>query len=262
MKIKKILFPFIVGALAFSLAACGDDDKAKKEETPKGEVQEEAKEEVSEDANAEQESAEEMQAKLEEQQLDAKKLVAVVNDEELTGEEYNVALASIQSQMMQTGQDLTSKESIEQIKEQTIDTLVNQALILQSAKKEDIKASKAEIDEKYVTFEEQFGGKKELEQALKDQKVDEKTFENQIIDSIIFAKYLEKMIPTEKVSDEEIQNYYDQAVADAKEAEQEVPPFEEASEQIAGILSQQEQQKNLAAHVEELKENAKIELKI
>ncbi|WP_438318064.1 SurA N-terminal domain-containing protein [Sporosarcina sp. FA9] len=254
MKFKKILFPFIVGALAFSLAACGDDDKAKKEEIPKDEVKQEA--------NEEQATAEEMQEKLEEQQLDAKKLVAVVNEEKLTGEEYNVALASIQSQMLQSGQDLSSKESIDQIKKQTLETLVNQALILQNAKKEEIKASPAEVDKKYLSFEEQFGGKKELKKALKDQKVDDKTFKLQITDSIIFDKYIEKMVPTEKVTDEEIKNYYDQAASDSKEAGEEIPPFEEASEQIAGILSQQQQQKNLAAHVEELKENAKIELKI
>jgi hypothetical protein len=36
---------------------------------------------------------------------------AVVNDEELTGEEYNVALTSIQGQMQQMGKDPSSKES-------------------------------------------------------------------------------------------------------------------------------------------------------
>jgi len=254
MKFKKVLLPFIVGALAFSLAACGDDDKAKKEETPK--------EEINEDANNEQATVEEMQAKLEEQQLDEKKLVAVVNGEELTGEEYNVALASIQSQMMQMGQDISTEESIEQIKKQTLDTLVNQTLILQDAKKEEIKASAAEIDEEYSSFEEQLGGEAELKKELENQKVDKEAFKVLIADSIIFEKYIEKMIPTEKVSEEEIKNYYEQAVSDSKEAGQEVPPYEEASEQIEGIILQQQQQKLLIVHLEELKADAKIDLKI
>ena len=35
MKLKKVLLPFIAGALALSLAACSEEDKAAKDETPK-----------------------------------------------------------------------------------------------------------------------------------------------------------------------------------------------------------------------------------
>ena len=95
MKFKKVLLPFIAGALAMSLAACGGEDKAKTDEEPQGQ-------EVTKDENA---SAKESEAKLAKQQIDKKKIVAVVNDEEIKGEEYNVVLTSIQSQMQQMGQD-------------------------------------------------------------------------------------------------------------------------------------------------------------
>ena len=143
------------------------------------------------EATKEQEaSAKEMQAKLAEQQVDNNKIVAVVNEEELTGEEYNAALTSIQGQMQQMGQDPLSKESVEQVKVQALDMLVNQTLILQKAKESEIKASTSEIDEKYSLFEKQFGGEKEMKKALKSQNMDVKTFKEQIADSIIFEKYL------------------------------------------------------------------------
>ena len=71
-------------------------------------------------------------------------------------------------------------------------------------------------------------------------------------------------MPTDelKVTDKEIQEYYDQAAAQSKEAGQELPPLQEASEEIKGILKQQQQEEILANHVEKLKADAKIELKI
>ena len=188
--------------------------------------------------------------------------MAVVNKEELTGEKYNAALTSIQGQMQQMGQDPSSKESAEQVKTQALDTLVNQTLILQKAKEAKIKASTSEIDEEYSLLEKQFGGEKEMKNALKDQNMDVKTVKEQIADSIIFEKYLDKIAPAVKVTDKEIKEYYDQAASTSKEAGQEMPPLAEVSEEIQGIISQEQQQKLLATHVEKLKEDAEIELKI
>ncbi|MFX3675199.1 MAG: SurA N-terminal domain-containing protein [Paenisporosarcina sp.] len=259
MKLKRILLPFAAGALALSLAACGDEDKAQKEETPK----EEAKQGETKDKGTDEgKAAEAMQAKLAKQQVDKNKVVAVVNDEELTGDEYNAALTSIQGQMQQTGQDPTSKEEAKQIKAQTLDTIVNQALILQKAKEAKITASEAEINEKYAAFEEQLGGEEALKKALEAQNMDIKTLKEDIGESIIFEKYQAKVVPPDEVTDKEIQEYYDQVAAQSKEAGQEIPPLEEASEEIKKVLQQQQQQELLTAHVEELKKDAKIELKI
>jgi hypothetical protein len=261
MKYKKLLLPFIAGALAISLAACGDEDKAAKEETPQEEAKQEAPKE--QEATKEQkEAAKEMQAKLAEQQVDNNKIVAVVNDEELTGEEYNAVLTLIQGQMQKMGQDPSSKEVAEQVKAQVLDSLVNQTLILQKAQEAKLKASASEIDEEYSALEKQFGGEKEMEKALKIQSMDVETLKEQIAESIIFNKYLDKVAPAGKISEKEIKEYYDQAAATSKEAGQEMPPLEELSQEIEGFINQEQQQKLLAAHVEELKAAAAIELKL
>lgn len=255
MKFKKFLLPFIAGALALSLAACGDDDKKAKDKKPE--------EEVGQEATKEQKAAiEEMQKKLVEQQVDNNEIVAIVNDEELKGEEYNAVLMSIQGQMQQMGQDPTSKEATKQVKEQALDMLVIQTLILQKAEEAEIKASKSEIDEEYSSYEEQFGGKKEMEKALKSQDMDVDTLKAKIAELIISEKYQDKVAPAEEITDKEIKKYYDEAAAQSKEAGEELPPLEEASEQIKTIMVKQQQQEKLAAHVEELKDVAKIELKI
>lgn len=260
MKFKKLLVPIIVGALALSLAACSGEDKASTDEKPEAETKQEA---TKDQATKEQEAfVKEMQAKLAEQQVDNNKIVAIVNKEELKGEGYNAALTSIQGQMQQMGQDPSSKESAEQVKMQALDMLVNQTLILQKAKEAELKVSTSEIDKEYSAFEKQFGGEKELEKALKAQSMDVKALKEQIAESILFERYLDKVAPVENVTDKEIKEYYDQAASASKEAGEELPPLAEVSEEIQGILKQEQQQKLLAKHVEELKADAEIELKI
>ncbi|WP_075619083.1 SurA N-terminal domain-containing protein [Paenisporosarcina indica] len=251
MKFKKLLLPFAVGALAFTLAACGDEDKATKEETPK--------EKTTQEATTDEK---EIQAKLAEQQVDESEIVAVVNDEELTGLMYNSVLFSIQSEMQQMGQDPTSKEAAEQIKKTTLDSLVSQTLIVQKAKEANLTASEAEIEEKYASIQEQIGGEEAMQKSLKAEKMDEKTLKEQIGESILFEKYQNKVVPAKEVTDKEIQEYYDQAAAQTKEAGQEFPPLEEVSEKIKGLLVQQQQQEVFVKHLEEIKADAKIELKI
>lgn len=235
MKFKKVLLPFIAGALAISLAACGDKEKANKDNS---------------------------NSKLAEQQVDEEKVVVIVNDEELKGDHYNAVLSSIQSQMQQAGQDPTSKDSAEQVKMRVIDTIVNQTLLLQQAKNADIQASDAEIDEEYTAFAAQFGDEETLKEVLKSQNMDVETLKEQIAESIIFKKYQDQVAPIEEVTEQEIQDYYDKIAAQAKDSEQELPPLQEVSEEIKGFIQQEQQQKKLTSHVKELKEDAKIEVKI
>lgn len=76
-----------------------------------------------------------MQKELDKQKVDEKKTVAIVNDEKISGAEYNTVLSTTQMQMQQFGQDPTSKEGAKQIKEQTLNSLVGQTLLLQAADK-------------------------------------------------------------------------------------------------------------------------------
>lgn len=260
MNIKKIILPFAAGLLALSLTACNGEDKATKEEKPQEETKQEATKAPSEQDQAA--AAKEMQAKLAKQEVDESKVVAVVNEEELKGEEYNAVLASVQGQMQQTGQDPSSKEAAKQVKEQVLNTLVGQTLILQKAKEAKITATDKEIDEQYKSFVEQYGGEEAMNKALKAQSMDTKMLKTQIAESILFEKYQDKVVPAKEVTEKEIKAYYDQAASQAKSAGQDLPPLEEAKEEIKGILKQQQQQELLTKHVEELKADAEIELKI
>ena len=185
------MFTLITGLMAVVLVACGgneesteakNDDKAKTAETDQQKEQ--------------QKQMEEMQKKLEAQQIDEKKTVAIVNDKEILGSDYNTALASIQGQMQQMGQDPTSKEAAEQVKNQTIDSLVGQTLLLQEADKKGYKVSEADINKQLDEIKKQFKTEKEFETALKQSGMDMKTLETQIADDIKLKQYVEKEVPS------------------------------------------------------------------
>lgn len=243
--------------MAVVLAACGGNEESKEAKND-----DKAKTAETDQQKEQQNLMEEMQKKLEAQQVDEKKTVAIVNDKEILGSDYNSALASTQGQMQQMGQDPTSKEAAEQVKKQTIDSLVGQTLLLQEADKKGYKVSEADINKQLDETKKQFKTEKEFEAALKKSGMDMKTLETQIADDIKLKQYVEKEVPAGEITDEEIQKTYDQYAEQGKSTGQEVPKLEEVKPQIEQSLQQQKQQEKLAQQVEELKKNAKIDIKI
>ncbi|MEM5016770.1 SurA N-terminal domain-containing protein [Metabacillus indicus] len=254
---KKIMFSLITGLMAVVLAACGGNEESKEAKT-----EDKAKTAETDQQKEQQKQMEEMQKKLEKQQVDEKKTVALVNDEKILGKDYNSVLQATQGQMQQMGQDPTSKEAAEQVKKQTLDSLVGQTLLMQEAEKKGYKASDEDVKKQLDETKKQFKTEKEFEAALKKSGMDMKTLESQIADDIKFRQYIEKEVPAGEISDEEIQKTYDQYAEQSKAAKQEVPKLEEVKPQIEQSLKQQKQQELLAQKVEELKKNAKIDLKI
>lgn len=247
------MFTLVTGLMAVVLAACGGNDESKETNAKTAEtVQQEEQ----------QKQIEEMQKKLEAQQIDEKKTVAIVNDQKILGSDYNSALASVQGFMQQMGQDPTSKEAAEQAKNQTIDSLIGQTLLLQEADKKNYKVTEEEINKQLEEIKKQFKTEEEFEAALKKSGMDMKTFETQIADGIKLKQYVEKEVPAGEITDEEIQKMYDQFAEQGKSTGQEVPKLEDVKPQIEQSLQQQKQQEKLAQQVEELKKNAKIDIKI
>ncbi|WP_043933251.1 SurA N-terminal domain-containing protein [Bacillus sp. EB01] len=254
---KKMMFILITGLMAVVLAACGGNEEGK--EAKNGDK---AKTAETAQQKEQQKQMEEMQKKLEAQQVDEKKIVAIVNDKEILGSDYNSALAYTQSQMQQMGQDPTSKEAADQVKNQTIDSLVGQTLLLQDVDKKGYKVSEADINKQLDELKKQFKTEKEFEAALKKSGMDMKTLKTQIADDIKIKQYVEQEVPAGEITNEEIQKTYDQYAEQGKSTGQEIPKLEEVKPQIEQSLQQQKQQEKLAQHVEVLKKNAKIDIKI
>ncbi|MDM5296059.1 SurA N-terminal domain-containing protein [Peribacillus simplex] len=265
---KKLLYPIVIGLLAVVLTACGSNDEADKKsggkETKTTEEQQNKKDEkeTAKATEEQQKKMEEMQRELDKQKVDEKKTVAIVNDEKISGAEYNTVLSTTQMQMQQFGQDPTSKEGAKQIKKQTIDSLVGQTLLLQAADKKGYTASKAEIEKQLAQIKDQYGNEEKFKEAMKKAGLNSKMLNAQIAENIPYTKYVEKEIKVDEPTDKEIEKSYDQYAKQAKASGQKVQKLEEMKPQIKEQLKQQKKQEMLVKRVEELKKNAKVDIKI
>ena len=247
----------LTGLMVVVLSACGGN-----EESTEAKKDDQAKTAETDQQKEQQKQLKEMQKKLEAQQVDKKKTVAIVNDKEILGSDYNSALASTQGQMQQMGLDPTAKDHAENVKKQTIDSIVGNTLLLQEADKKNYKVSEADVTKQLDEIKKQFQTEKDFEAALKNLGMDRKTLETQIADDMKLKQYVKEEVPAVELTDEEIQKTYNQFVEQGKSTGQEVPKLEEVKPQIEQSLQQQKQQEKLAQQVEELKKHAKIDIKI
>ncbi|WP_408009004.1 SurA N-terminal domain-containing protein [Pseudalkalibacillus sp. A8] len=252
---RKIMYTALVALFALALAACGGNEESKGDEKNKDGQQNNKDKEQTEQT----EQMEEMQKKMEEQQVDEDKVVAQVNDEEIKGIDYNRALGQMQMQYQQMGQDPTSKEVAEQLKEQVVNGLVDFEVIVQEAKAKGYEASEEDVNKQIDEIKGQFDDEKKFEEALKTNKLTEDQLKEQIADQIQYETYVEKEIPADEVSEEELKKHYDQM----KEAQgDQAPKYEEVKDQLKQQLQQQQKQEKVAQKVKELKKDAEISVKI
>ncbi|WP_110927299.1 SurA N-terminal domain-containing protein [Bacillus massiliglaciei] len=250
---KKLLLPVIIGLMAMMLAACNSDKEADQDKDKKETAQTEEKQ---------QEEQAELQKKMDKQKVDEKKVVATVNDEKIMGAEYNNALSMVQMQMQQLGQDPTEKDAAENVKDQAIQSLVGQRLLIQDADKKGYTASKDEIKKQMSDIKGQYEDDKAFEKALKEAGLTEDEFNVQVEENIKYTKYMDKEIEVKEATDQEVQQYYDQMTAQGKESGQEIPELKDLKPQIVETLEQQKKQEKLAEHVEKLQKDAKVDINV
>jgi hypothetical protein len=255
---KKLLLTLLMGLLAFSLAACNDDeDKEKEKETATSE--ETTEEKATEEQTAA--DAEEMQKKLDAQKVKDDSIVAIVNSQEIKGSEYNEALSISQTQFQQMGQDPTTDETAKQLKDYTLESLVGQTLLMQEIDKKGYKATEEAINKDLDTIKTQYENDEAFEKALKDTNLSLEELKSQIADKVRYSQYVEKDLKIEEVKEEELKEYYDTMTSSVAEG-QETPKYEDVKDTLKVQLEQQKTQEKLGAKVEELRKDAKIELKI
>ncbi|MGB9780203.1 peptidylprolyl isomerase [Caldanaerobacter sp.] len=129
-------------------------------------------------------------------------VVAVVNGEKITNAEYQQIFNQVKEQIESSptytkdiwDKDYQGKKFLDLVKENVLDSLVAQKLLLQEAKKKNITVTDKEVEEEY-NKEKQFNSKVTKEQ-IKDYLIIDK----------LFAEYTKDV----KVTEEELKKYYDE----------------------------------------------------
>ncbi|WP_078380952.1 SurA N-terminal domain-containing protein [Sutcliffiella halmapala] len=240
MKNKLTLFLMVLMS-SILLAACGGNDNNAATE---------------DDQNEEQPN----------EQVDPEKVVAKVNGEEIKGQDYNSMMQQTQMMMMQYGQ----AGDPETIKEQTLNTLIDQELLSQEVANKGYTATEEEVEESIAEIKANYETEEQFEEELESIPLTMETLKKQIADDVAFRKYLDKELAAAEITDEQVKEYYEQAKEQSEaqkqqneeQTEEEETPFPELADvqdQIRSQLEQQEVQKQLQAIVEDLKANSEIE---
>lgn len=220
---------FIVLLLSALLVACGEE--AKKEEK---------KEEQSN-----------VPIISEEEKLPEDEVVAIVNGTEINGVTYNLVYAQLKLYAEQFGQDIT----IEEIKESTIESIIDRHILLEEAEEigivytdEDIQAELDKIKETNAEG---------LKTLLEQYQITEAAFAEQLKFELTMEDFIQKEIDI-TVSDEEVETEYEKI----KAKNEDMPELVEIRDTFKRNLENAKRQQALQERINEAKEDAEIEILI
>ena len=142
---------------------------------------------------------------------------AKVNDVEISYSDYEKNLAIIKKQIEATvGADIWTQDSgqgqtyNEILKDQVLEKLVEDQLILAEAKKENIELDAEEFENEFNQFKEQVKSLPDYETFLKEEGITDDFLKKQLeTDSIVF-EYKEKFMEKNTPSEEALKKYYDE----------------------------------------------------
>jgi len=185
-------------------------------------------------------------------------VVAVVNGEEITRSELDSFQAQVSSER---GFDLATldEETRSELSTYALDSLISQALIRQAIKNSNIQVAESDIDAQIEIVKSRFASTAEYESALATEGMTEAELRFQITSDLSAQAYFEAKLGLLQITatDAEINTVYDQAAAG-----EDVPPLTEVRAQVETMVIQQKQQELIAAHIQELRTTANIEVQI
>ena len=142
--------------------------------------------------------------------------VAKVNGDTISVEayskDYNIIRQNYEAQfgpefLDQEGPDGVSMEKV--LKENVLDKLIVEQIIMQKAEKEKFIATDEEVNEEVKGFKEMVGGKEGFDNFLKTNKMDEEYFKSGIKKELTVEKYREKFLKELKLEDKDLKEYYE-----------------------------------------------------
>lgn len=142
--------------------------------------------------------------------------VAKVNGDDISVEEYSKDYNIIKQRYeAQYGPDFITQEgpegkTMEQVlKQNVLDKLVIEKIIMQKAKEDNILATDKEVDEEIASYKEMVGGEEEFNKFLEANGMKMDDFKEGIKKEITVDKYKEKYLDSLKLEDKDLKEYYE-----------------------------------------------------
>lgn len=255
---RKVIATAALAAMMFGLAACDNDDAEGDPDQQDAAAQEAPDEGAAPDAGQE----------MPEPDLgDVPDVVAEVEGEEISGEEYSATyeaqFAQVAMQAQMTGEEL-DEEALEQ---QILDNLIAIELLTQDAAERGYEASEEDIEaELQQTAEDNgFESSDEFLEMAEEQGISEDDLRDDVEQQVLISQVIDSL-DVEQPSDEEVEAAYDEftqqqgAIEEEGGEDIETPSLEELAPEIEEQLIAENENEAALAHVEQLREDADVEV--
>ena len=228
--IKKYTVGIATLLIAVFLVACGDDNN--------------------EASDANQEASQSVDIK-DEEKVPEDDVVATVNGEDVTGKSYNLVYAQLKLFAGQMGEEVDTDE----IKNATMESLIDRAILMQHAKEEGIEVTDEDASKELDTIKEE--NEDGLSSLLEQYQMSEDDFIDQLQFELTLNEFKEKEIDVD-VTEEDIEEAY----KEAKEENEEIPELDEIKDQLKGNIQEQKTNEALQKKIDDIREKADIEEKL
>lgn len=185
--------------------------------------------------------------------------VATVNGETITRADLDERVAQ-QAQIFANQNQELDEAQMDQLRQQTLQSLINETLILQKADEAGVTVDDADIDQQFNQIASQFESDEAFSSQLDQVGITRDDLRENLRSQLTRDAYLRSEIDLSQASttDAEVQEAYDNLVAQQGE-DANVPPFAQVSGQIKQELQNQKQQQLVSAFVTQLREAADIQ---
>lgn len=182
--------------------------------------------------------------------------VALINGEKISKEAYEARFVKEEAALKASGVDASAVG--DSLKQQVLDNLIAEALLLQEARKKSITITDEEIEAIISENRTRFEAEASFQKALETEGLTLEKFRKLISDQLTIQKLLEASIDFSGMtaSNEEIRAYYEQSIAGSEA----YPQLEEVRGQIESFVVQNKQQELVAEFVRNLRNESDIEI--
>jgi len=189
------------------------------------------------------------------------KVVAYVNSEEIKREDFQKRVELSSQSYTSQGVDVTGEQAQTQIRENVIQNMVNEKIILQYSSRDGITVSDEDLNQKLADFIEQLGGQDKFVEAIKVQNLTEEYVKEDIKRQSIVQEYLNQKVVIDdiEVADEEVETSYN-TLLETVEKPEEAPSLEDSFENIKSQLLQQKIQARTNEFVDSLRQESTIQI--
>lgn len=185
------------------------------------------------------------------------KVIALVNDIEITERELKARLTQLRADATQQGRSMPPFESLStEVKQQVVDLLINEALVMRAARELEVVASDEQVDNQLAQIRGRFDSEDAYQQELADNGFTPETFREhvtrQLTGQLLVASQVapERLQPTEA----EIQELYEEITAESDNP----PPIERFRAQLESQIQQRKTTNILGPLIGQLREQASI----